>query len=234
MEDLFEKILKAFADLGLWADGVELIGSWSFLLYQRHLGVRPFPLRTQDVDFLLPWPYPAARIVDLSTALEKLGFTRHAANSGATYFAHPELRVEFLVPERGKGGLDFRPVKPLGVNAIPLRFLDMLFKDSITLTEGGVMVRVPKPLNYCLHKLIVAQRRSGKNKADKREKDIQHAVHVLGILNLAEFRAAIDGLPPKWRGLAEKSLRFAWDNSPLERQMLEQFMSEPKDKSRRS
>ena len=52
MEDLFQKILKTFAELGLWADGVELIGSWSFLLYQRHLGVRPFPLITQDVDFL--------------------------------------------------------------------------------------------------------------------------------------------------------------------------------------
>ena len=74
MDALFLKLLKLFDELGLWKDGVELIGSWSFLLYQRHLGVRPLPLRTQDVDFLLPWPYPARSTVGLSDALSELGF----------------------------------------------------------------------------------------------------------------------------------------------------------------
>jgi len=185
VEDLFQKILKVFAGLGLWADGVELIGSWSFLLYQRHLGVRPLPLRTQDVDFLLPWPYPSGRTVALSSALSELDFRSVTTATGAMYFAHPDLKIEFLVPERGKGGLDYRLVKSLGVRAVPLRFLDMLLKDSIMLNEGGVAVRVPKPFNYCLHKLIIAQRRKD---ADKREKDIQHAVYVLEILEPAEFK----------------------------------------------
>lgn len=224
MEDLFHEILKAFADLGLWANGVELIGSWSLLLYQRHLGARPLPLRTQDVDFLLPWPYRSARIVDLSSKLAELGFRSVTTSSGSTYFAHPELKIEFLVPERGKGGLDYRLVKPLGVRAVPLRFLDMLLKDSIMLTEGGIRVRVPKPLNYCLHKLIIAQRRKN---ADKREKDVQHAACVLGILDPAEFKRALSGLPPKWRTLAEASLVLAWENLPLERRVLSRFMKEP-------
>lgn len=228
VEDLFQRILKAFADLGLWADGVELIGSWSFLLYQRHMGVKPLPLRTQDVDFLLPWPYPGARIVDLSTALGELDFSVQTAGNGSTYFAHPELKIEFLVPERGKGGLGPRLVKPLGVRAVPLRFLDMLLKDSITVKEAGVAVRIPKPLNYCLHKLIVAQRRSGSRREDKHEKDIQHAVYVLDILSPAEFRKALNVLSPKWRLLAERSLRFAWDKFPLERPNLSKFMEEPR------
>lgn len=224
MEDLFQKILKAFADLGLWKDGVELIGSWSFLLYQRHLGVRPMPLMTQDVDFLLPWPYPKERLVDLSAALGDLGFTSVTTGSGTMYFAHPELKIELLVPERGKGGLDYRFVKALGVRAVPLRFLDMLLKDSIRLSEGGVSVRVPKPLNFCLHKLIVAQRRKA---ADKREKDILHAVCVLGILKPGDFEKGMADLPPKWRGLAAKSLESAWRDLPLERPLLARFMKEP-------
>ncbi len=139
------------------------------------------------------------------------------------YFAHPDLKIEFLVPERGKGGLDYRLVKSLGVRAVPLRFLDMLLKDSIMLNEGGVAVRVPKPFNYCLHKLIIAQRRKD---ADKREKDIQHAVYVLEILEPAEFKRAMSGLSPKWRKLAETSLASAWELFPLERPVLARFMKE--------
>jgi hypothetical protein len=227
VEKLFEKILKVFADLGLWADGIELIGSWSFLLYQRHLGVRPLPLRTQDVDFLLPWPYQTARMVDLAGPLGELGFTQHATSTGTTFFAHPELKIEFLVPERGKGGLDYRPVKSLSIKAIPLRFLDMLLKDPITLNEAGISVRVPKPMNYCLHKLIIAQRRRGKNRAEKREKDIQHATYVLAILDPNEFKIELNGLSPKWRKLAEQSLQFAWETFPLDRPTLGRVMEEP-------
>jgi hypothetical protein len=51
------KILKVLADNNLFNEGVELIGSWCFHLYQKHLGVEKFPLRTQDIDFLIPNPY---------------------------------------------------------------------------------------------------------------------------------------------------------------------------------
>ena len=189
MDALFLKLLKLFDELGLWKDGVELIGSWSFLLYQRHLGVRTLPLRTQDVDFLLPWPYPARSTVGLSEALSELGFRSANNPDGSTYFIHPELKLEFLSPERGKGGQDARSIKPLGVRAVTLRFMDMLLKDSIFVKEGNISVRVPKPLNFCLHKFVIAQRRT---KPDKREKDIQQAVYVLAVLELAEFKAGFE------------------------------------------
>jgi hypothetical protein len=176
------------------------------------------------VDFLIPWPYPRERVVELSAALGELGFRSATASNGSTYFVHPELKIEFLVPERGKGGLENRLVKSLGVRAIPLRFLDMLLADSIKLREAGIEVRVPKPLNYCLHKLIIAQRRK---KADKREKDIQHAVYVLEILEPQEFKSALAALPTKWRNLAGKSLALAWEKLPLERPLLARYMKEP-------
>lgn len=217
MDALFLKLLKLFDELGMWKDGVELIGSWSFLLYQRHFGVRPLPLRTQDIDLLLPWPYPERSRVALSEALLKLGFRPAHNPDGSNYFIHPELKLEFLSPERGKGGLDARAIKPLGLRAVSLRFMDMLLKDSILLKEGSVHVRVPKPLNFCLHKFVIAQRRTN---PDKREKDIQQAVYVLAILDPAEFMAEFEALPPKWRKLAEKSFAMAWTLFPLERPIL--------------
>lgn len=219
MEDLFHTILETFDELGLWKDGVELIGSWSFLLYQRHLGVRALPLRTQDVDFLLPWPYHG-RLVDLSTRLAKLGFHSVTTSIGSMYFVHPELKLEFLTPEHGKGGQDFRLVGALGIKAVPLRFLDMLLKDSILVGTGKLKARVPAPMNFCLHKLLIAQRRPT---AAKREKDIEQAVYVLGILKPNEFAKAEADLPPKWRGLVRKSLTSAWDLLPLERETLAKF-----------
>lgn len=39
-------ILKVFANSNLFEEGVELIGSWCFQLYQKHLGAESFPLRT--------------------------------------------------------------------------------------------------------------------------------------------------------------------------------------------
>ena len=218
MDALFLKLLKLFDALGLWNDGVELIGSWSFLLYQRHLGVRSLPLRTQDVDFLLPWPYPARSTVGLPDALSELGFRSARNSDGSNYFVHPELKLEFLSPERGKGGLDARAIKPLGVRAVTLRFMDMLLNDSIFVKEGGIRVRVPKPLNFCLHKFVIAQRRE---KHDKCEKDILQAVYVLAILEPAEFKAGFDELPPNWKKLARKSFAMAWDLFILERPILE-------------
>lgn len=217
MDERLLELLELFEELGLWKDGVQLVGSWSFLLYQRHLGVRRLPLRTQDVDFLLPWPYPERGAVDLAARLAKLGFRSARNPDGSNYFAHPGLKLEFLVPERGRGGLEPRTVKPLGMRAISLRFMDMLRKGSILLKEGEARVRVPNPRSFCLHKLVIAQRRTGR---EKREKDIQQATYVLEIIQPRDFEAGLDDLPRTWRKLAEKSLGQAWDLFPLERPVL--------------
>ncbi len=53
MVEPVREILKTFADNGLFEEGVELIGSWCFKLYQRRLGVENFPvLLGREVDAL--------------------------------------------------------------------------------------------------------------------------------------------------------------------------------------
>lgn len=109
MEDILHRVLKAFDEEGLWDRGVELIGSWSYLMYQRHLGAPVYPFRTLDADFLVPWPY-RGETRNLAAKLAEIGFRPASEPNGAIYFQHPELKIEFLVPERGKGGQDFRVV----------------------------------------------------------------------------------------------------------------------------
>ena len=75
-------------------------------------------------------------------------------------------------------------------------------------------------MNFCLHKLLIAQRRAQR---EKREKDIEQAVYVLAILKPEEFKKALADNPKKWRQWIEKSLIAAWDLFPLERPTLEKF-----------
>jgi hypothetical protein len=222
--DLFQQILEVFDRLGLWEDGVELIGSWSFLLYQRHCGVPPYPLRTQDVDFLVPRIYPRRDPVDLAGALASLGFQVDFAPHGAVSFIHPELKIEFLTPERGKGDRPTLNIKPLGVKAVQLRFLDMLFDRSLVVREGSVSVRIPNPLNFCIHKLIIAQRRP---RPEKAAKDIEQAVHLFSILDPVEFRSQVEKLPKKWQKLIHKSLAKAQQMIPSETVNLKKFQLTP-------
>ena len=224
MADLFQQILQVFDRLGLWEDGVELIGSWSFLLYQRHCGAPPYPLRTQDVDFLVPRIYPQRDPVDLAGALASLGFHVDFAPHGAVCFIHPDLKVEFLTPERGKGEHPTLNIQPLGVKAVQLRFLDMLFDHSLVVREGNVSVRIPNPLNFCMHKLIIAQRRQ---RPEKAAKDIEQAVHLFSILDPKEFRSQVEILPKKWQKLIHKSLAKAHEMIPSESANLKKFNLTP-------
>ena len=48
-QDIVKDVLKAFDQAGLWEDGLELIGSWCFFMYQKHLGAKGLPLKTIDI-----------------------------------------------------------------------------------------------------------------------------------------------------------------------------------------
>jgi len=153
------KILKIFSENDLFNEGVELIGSWCFLLYQKHLGAESFPLVTQDIDFLIPNPFRGKEHIGFVNKLEELGFNCDFKRDGSLYLWNAELKIEFITPEKGKGGADSIKFKKLGINAIPLRFVTLLLNDPIKITEGDVDVLVPNPVNFCLHKLIIASRR---------------------------------------------------------------------------
>jgi hypothetical protein len=193
---LIEQILKVFADNHLFEEGVELICSWCFHLYQKHLGAKSFPLRTQDIDFLIPNPYHGKEHADFVEQLEALGFNRDFKRDGSLYLWNTELKIEFITPEKSRGADNAIKIKKLGVNAIPLRFVSLLLDNPISLVEGDVKIRVPNPANFCLHKLIIASRRI---KLDKSIKDLQQEICTSVIVDQQEIKQLFESLPKKWR-----------------------------------
>lgn len=220
MIKLIESILKVFADNNLFDEGVELIGSWCFQLYQKHLGAKIFPLRTQDIDFLIPNPYHGKEHADFIEQLENLGFNHDFKRDGSLYLWNAELKIEFITPEKGRGVDTSIRVKKLGINAIPLRFVGFLLDKPITIVDSGIKIRLPNPTNFCLHKLIIASRR---RKIEKNLKDLQQAICTSVVVNREEMQKLFRSLPKGWRQSILRILEKARQELPLLSQEIGNF-----------
>ena len=219
VEDI-ARILKVFSDNSLFNEGVELIGSWCFKLYQKHLGAKSFPLKTIDIDFLIPNPYYGKEHLDFISQLEELGFKIDFKHDGSLYLWNAELKIEFITPEKGRGVDNSIKIKKLGINAIPLRFVALLLDKPITIVDGGIKIRVPNPVNFCLHKLIIASRR---RKIDKRLKDLQQAICTSVIVDTKKIQTLFESLPKKWRQAIVKILVKAPGELPLLKEEIEKL-----------
>ena len=212
MINTITRILKVLADNNLFREGVELIGSWCFQLYQKHLDVEKFPLRTQDIDFLIPNPYRGKDHPDLIKQLEALGFQCDCRSDGSLYLWNAELKIEFITPEKGRGVDRSIKIRKLGINAIPLRFVMLLLDNPITIEESGIKVLVPNPANFCLHKLIIASRRRN---IDKSLKDLQQAICTSVIVSDQKLQSLFCSLPKKWRQTIIRTLVKGFQEIPL-------------------
>lgn len=206
--DLCRQVLHRLAGRGLLSQ-LMLIGSWCLLSYEDYFrGASYHPdIRTRDLDLLIPRPLRLVRKTDLFALLEDLGFVLDFKGEGGWItFQHPELILEFLVPERGGGTNQPVAVPALGINAQALRFLDLLLADPVQLRFQGVLVTVPHPATFALHKLIIAARR----KNDKGERDRAQAVQLLHTLVEAgeteTIRQRLEGLPKRWQTHIRKAL----------------------------
>lgn len=212
MIDLVGHILKVFADNNLFEEGVELIGSWCFKLYQKHLGAEEFPLKTIGIDFLIPTPYHGKEHANFIEQLEKLGFHRDFKRDGSLFLWNADLKIEFITPEKGRGVDDAIKIRKLSISAMPLRFVGLLLDNPITIVDDGIKILVPNPANFCLHKLIISSRR---RKIDKSIKDLQQAICTSVIVDRQEIRKLFDSLPKKWRQAILRMLERAKQELPL-------------------
>lgn len=190
-----------------------LTGSWCLLLYRQYFGKTAIfaTLRTRDIDFLVPLPVSIKDKVDVPLMLEDLGFVvDYKGNEGFMQLVHPELMLEFLVPQRGRESNHAHPLPQLGMNAQPLRYMDMATMHTIQLTFEGIPLSVPHPASFSLHKLLVAPRR--KEEA-KRTRDIEVAVELLNLLlarrDTAILAKVISHIPVSWRNTIFKELKGA-------------------------
>jgi hypothetical protein len=183
-------------------DGVVIVGSWCMLFYVRYFNTPDYQasIRTRDIDIAIPLPARFRTNVDLGDLLSPLGFVSDFQGPESYIrFLHPDLIVEFLVPERGRSSQKPFPLPMLGINAQPLRFLDLLLGDSISVPFQSINVRLPHPANFALHKLLI----SGRRQNEKGEKEREQAVAVMRALHAAgqdiRLRAVFATLPGKWK-----------------------------------
>jgi len=190
--------------------GLVLIGSWCAYFYPDYFGGKPAlsALRTRDIDFLIPAPSKMKGEVRVAELLEDLGFIPDRMGEGYVRLSHPELIIDFLVAERGKGTDKPVAVKALGVKAQALRFVGFLSEDTVEVKSRGLTLTLPHPVNFGLQKLIIGGRRSDK---DKRAKDLLQAIEILHIVlergEGEEIRRKFKKLPAGWRKAIRDGLK---------------------------
>jgi hypothetical protein len=217
--ELCVEVLRRLDSAGVLSD-VILVGSWCALFYKDFFGQGRYmvSLKTRDMDLLIPTPSTIKVQVDVAELLKDLGFIiGFTGSKGYIRIEHPDLIVEFLVPERGGGSNKPYPLPELGLNAQPLRFLEFLAQNTIVANVGGLSVRLPHPANFALHKLVVLSRRT---KPAKRAKDKDAAMRVFEALisdrQEDSIKRAFSAMPRRWRGMVRKQLTDLLDKKVMD------------------
>jgi hypothetical protein len=195
------EVLRRIKKAGILNE-IMVIGSWCIYFYRDYFSDVDYSssIRTRDIDFLIPIPYKSKRKVDITELLKDLGFIVDFHIKGYIRLLHPELIIEFLVPKKGKGLDKPYPLPQLGVNAQSLRFLDFLVENSMKFKINNLILNLPHPAAFALHKLIISSRR---HKEDKRIKEREEAIRILNYLvskgEKEKIKELFDSMPKKWR-----------------------------------
>ena len=101
------EVLRRFHKAGILKDLI-LVGSWCVYIYKDYFSsnssIEHAALKTRDLDFLIDKPSTLKNRVDIPALLEDLGFVSiFKGHKGYIKLDHPELILEFLVPEKGRG-----------------------------------------------------------------------------------------------------------------------------------
>lgn len=221
-------LLAAMAKVGVFRLGGTLVGTHAFRLYDAELGVRATklaPAVTEDVD-IASFERLSLALDDhvdpsLAETFDRLGLEPAAALDAKGRSARWRLRgggaaLDFLTPSFAEEE-DLQRLEALGVWAQGLHFLNFLIADPIPAVaayRSGVLVQIPRPERYAIHKLIVAQRRAGPNRA-KARKDLLQAHALIEALaqdrpgELADAYEAALANGPRWRETIAASLKGA-------------------------
>ena len=123
--------------------------------------------------------------MDIPKLLEKMGFLLTFHLNGSMQLVHSEIAIDFLTVEKGRGTEEVLKMPSFGIVAQPLRFLSLLEEDVLNVPYQGLMVRVPHPVRFAVHKLVISQRRKHLTRTHRNPKegrDIRQALEVLNML----------------------------------------------------
>lgn len=216
------KILALLERNGVFLAGAALVGTLAFRTYANMLGVSwEFDIGTQDVDiaadsrYLLALPRPRKPVnlgqLILDSGLGFIEVPALNAKQPTTSFKirNRDFRIDVLAPMRGRETA--RPVRldAFGTYGTPLRHLDYLLEDiqpAVLLYGHGVLVNVPSPGRFAVHKCAVSQKRQA-GSAAKIRKDLSQAEQVFeAMLDLrpSEISLALRAAEEREKAFQEK------------------------------
>jgi hypothetical protein len=185
---------------GIFRAGAVLVGSHAFGALLNALGVKTVPYATEDVDIarsealVLP-EIPAFIDMLRETGIEFFEVPALNRRQHPTSFkegGRSRLKVDLLVPSPGEG-YPTVPVPELKAHGKGLPYLRYLLADSQELPVlspyGVVLVRVPVPERYAIHKLVVSQLRT--KTSSKSGKDLFQAATLIEAL-VERFPGALE------------------------------------------
>lgn len=212
------RVIARLSEYGFFRAGGVLVGIHAFLAYGNMLGVQwGDTSRTQDIDFAhagknIALALPSNLEVDTHSAIESLQMgllpiSGLKGKAGATYLAprDPSFRLDFLTTLH-RGGENKYEHPQLHVTLQPLKFMEyslVQIQQAVLFNkEGAVVVNVPHPARYALHKLIVYGEREG-TFASKASKDLVQAASLLRYFKESrtwEIKAAYEDLMNRGKG----------------------------------
>ena len=209
------RVIERLAYSGLFSAGALLVGTHAFLAYQNIFGVRwSAGTATLDPDFAhagrnVSLALPENLKLDTLATIQSLemGFIPNQKNTSFKKADEPAFDLDFLT-SRGRAGDVPVNVPRLNLTMQPLRFMELSLQDPMRSTliarSGPIVVNLPRPQRYALHKLLVYGERP-QSQRTKARKDLAQAAALFDYLlvhDTAEIAAMwtdVNARGPGWR-----------------------------------
>ena len=229
------RVINKLMDHGFFKAGGLLVGTHAFLAYQNMFGVRwDSGAFTLDLDFAHAGKNLSLAIatnikVDTTSAIDSLemGFIPVMRKTTFKNPNEPDFDLDFLTTYGRSGDTPvFLPA--LNLTLQPLKFMELSLEDPMKATllfrNGPLVVNLPRPQRFVMHKLIVHGERA-KEQRTKATKDLVQAACLMDYLLdhdpdlVKESWDDVMGRGPGWSqrltaGWASMVERFADQNFP--------------------
>lgn len=189
------KVISLLERNGVFLAGAALVGSMAFKAYANMLSISwASDASTQDIDVAADNRYTLALprtqinlgqlILDSGMGFIEVPALNRKQSSTSFKIRGRDFIVDVLAPMKGRE--TNRPIHltDFGTYASPLRDLDYLLQDLqpvVLLYEHGIMINVPSPGRFAIHKCVISQKRPAAFAA-KAMKDQKQAEQVFSVL----------------------------------------------------
>ena len=214
------RIIQRLADHAFFRAGGLLIGTHAFLSYQNLFGVVwTSGVTTVDLDFAhtgknISIALPSTIAIDTRKAIDslKMGFVPNHDQTTYKKADEPDLDLDFLTSLHRAGDRPLH-VPALNITLQPLKFMEYSMEASMPTVllarTGPIVVNVPQPERYAVHKLAVYGERP-QNMRIKARKDLDQSAALIEYLAendrdaLTQAWENFNGRGPGWRARAEQ------------------------------